>query len=435
MSKNIVIIGAGPAGYNLALNLSKENNIKLIDTDNPGGTCLYRGCIPTKTLLELSKKEKDLDVIKSKKDDIISTLSNNLINLIKSRENIEIIKSSVEFIDDKTISVNNQNMKFDILVIATGSKPFINFDIKGVGNIYTSDELLDLNVIPKELIIIGAGAVGLEFAEIYKNLGSKVKILAYEFLDGFDRDIVSRVIKYLKENSIEVIDSVEILELKNLDDRVDILANYKKREVTYSSSSVLIATGRSANIDKLCLQKTSINYSDRGIEVDEKFQTNVENIFAIGDVVKSNILLAHVAENDGNRLAKYLDFGEIQNRPAVVSSIYLDLEISKVGFSSNELEELNIKYDTVKLPYRSNSKAVALDNSQGLVKMLFNDNQILGMQAFGKDAEQLVMLANMAITNNLSIDELSNMIYPHPTFIELFKNICELAKNRRKSEK
>lgn len=326
MTKSIAVIGAGPGGYEAAIRGAQLGaNIYLIEKDKIGGTCLNRGCIPTKTyfrnaeVMNSLKRAKEFGItvdnyqldgkaMKERKDNVVNKLVKGIEQLISSYKNIELIKGVATLKDKNTVLVEledggTREIKVDHIVIATGSKVTMT-ETKGVDQegVLTSDDILELEEIPESLIVIGGGVISLEFASIYQELGSKVTLLASRILKNVDMEITRRLPLFFKKHGMEVYVDVRAKEIVKEGDKLKVIARYKNKdkEIEVIADKVLIASGRGPVTEGLNLDKLGIEYSEKeGIKVDENFETTVEGIYAIGDVNNLGLQLAHAASNQG----------------------------------------------------------------------------------------------------------------------------------------
>ena len=321
--KNIAVIGAGPGGYVAAIRGAQLGaNIYLIESGKQGvgGTCLNRGCIPTKTyfrnaeIMSTFKKSEEFGItvdnysldgkaLQDRKNKVVSQLKGGIESLIKSYDNIEFINGIASIKDKDTIIVQCDNgeereITVDDIVIATGSEPTMT-ETKGVDleGVITSDDLLEMEEIPETLIVVGAGVIGVEFASIYNGLGSNVILLASRMLKNADMEVRKRITPYLKRQGVDVYMDIRAKEIIKEGDKLRVIAKYKTKdkEIEVVGDKVLIASGRGAVLEGLNLDGVGIEYSHKGIHVDDNYKTNIEGIYAIGDVNDAGGQLANVA--------------------------------------------------------------------------------------------------------------------------------------------
>lgn len=449
MDKDIVIIGAGPGGYVAAIRAAQLGaNVHLIENREVGGICLNRGCIPTKTYfrhaeiysdikrseefgIKVDNPQIDGRALQNRKKGIVNQLVKGIEILISSYENIEYLNGSASLIDKNTVKVNLKNgeikeIKADNIVIATGSKPTMT-ETKGVDldGVITSDDLLEMEEIPETLIVVGAGVIGVEFASIYNGLGSNVILLASRMLKNADKEISRRITPLLKKRGINVYMDIRAKEIIKEGDKLRVIARYKKKdeEIEVVGDKVLIASGRGPVVEGLNLDDLGIEYSHKGIKVNEHFETNIEGIYAIGDVNDIGIQLAHVASAQGvYTVERIMGLEPTINLDVYPNCVFCFPEVAHVGLTEKEAKEKKIKYKTSKFMFGANGKALTLGETDGLVKVIASseDNKILGVHIIGPHANDLIHEGALAISNGLTVEHIANTIHAHPTLSEAF---------------
>ncbi|NLN15553.1 MAG: FAD-dependent oxidoreductase, partial [Tissierellia bacterium] len=312
------------------------------------------------------------------------------------------------------------------IIIATGSKAQMT-ETKGVDleGVLTSDDILELDEIPKTLIVVGGGVIGLEFASIYQELGSQVILLASRILKDADKEISRRLIPLLKKQGIEVYVDIRAQKISREDGKLKVRARYKNKdeEVEVYGDKVLIASGRAPVVEGLNLDGVGIQYDRRGIQVDEDFQTTVEGIYAIGDVNNTGIQLAHVASSQGIYVVEKImglepDI-EFEFYPACVFTM---TEVAQVGYTEEELKEKGIAYKVSKFMFGANSKSLSAGDTDGFIKVLASkeDNRVLGVHILGPHANDLIQEGTLALANKLDASSITKAIHAHPTLSESF---------------
>ena len=446
LKPDILVIGAGPGGYVASIYAAKKGkSVILVDGKWIGGTCLNEGCIPTKALVKSAELYQD--ILNSEKHGIV--LENPQVNLAKIIENkdevkdklisgieyllkkynVETVKGYAHFLDEKRVSVSLDQEEVIVeakdIIIATGSKTK-HLPIKGIDleNVFDSEKILNNKTLPKSMTIIGGGIIGMEFAFIYGNLGVKVNVVEFlpRILPSIEKDVALRLVRFAKQLNIDIYTSsaVKSIEKSELGLRV----NFERKEQLESLDSdyVLEAVGRGPNIDGLGLENTSIvHYIKTGIKVNDQMKTNVDNIYAIGDV--TNIMqLAHVASHQALvAVDNILGNEKHMHYDAIPSVIFTSPSIATVGISEEVAKEKGIDYDLVKAPYSANGKALILESETGFIKVL-RDKQtkkLIGATVFGKEAENLIASYAIAITNKLEALDLKETVFAHPTIQEL----------------
>lgn len=450
MTKKIIVIGAGPGGYETAIRAAQLGlDVKLIDKDKKelGGTCLNRGCIPTKTYFKnaeiansFNRKEEfgfEFDNyningkrLQERKNEVVTQIRSGIEFLVGSYKNLELIEGLASFVDSKTIKIalkegGEREETADYIVIATGSVPFVP-PIKGADleGIMTSDELLDIDYVPESMAIIGGGVIGLEFGCIYNELGTKVSVITNEVLGSADEEIQKRMPSFLKKAGIELIKGARASLIEKDGDgykvTADIIGKDKTKEV--SAKTLLIATGRRPFYDGLNLEAAGIEV-DRGIVVDENLETTAKGVYAIGDVIKNSMQLAHWASFQGVSLVEKLVKGSSEIVIDVVPAATFSFpEVSQVGITEQEAKEKGIKYVKSKFNFSGNGKAVSLGEAEGFVKIIAKEDlsEILGVHIVGPHANDLIHEGAIAIANKLSVSDIAKVVHAHPTLSEAF---------------
>lgn len=446
-NKKIAIIGAGPGGYVAAIRAAQLGaNVTLIENREVGGTCLNRGCIPTKTyfrnaeIMSSLKKADEFGIhvdgykldgkaLLERKQSVVNNLVSGIEKLIEAYDNIEFIAGTASIKNKNTLNVtlldgNNKEVVADNIIIATGSFPqmteTVGVDLKGV---ITSDDLLELDHIPETLIVVGGGVIGLEFASIYKELGSNVILLASRILKDSDKEIGKRLTPLLKKQGIETYVDIRAKEILKDGDKLKVIAKYKEKdeEIEVVGDYVLIASGRKALIKDLNLDEVGIEYNNTGIVVNDEYETNIQGIYAIGDVNSKGIQLAHVASAQGEYVVEKILGHEpdivLEHWPACVFTMN---EVAQVGYTEEQLKEKEIDYKVSKFMFSANGKALSLGERDGIVKILASndDNKILGVHILGPHANDLIHEGALAISNNLDAAAITRTIHAHPTLSE-----------------
>ena len=448
MTKKIAIIGAGPGGYVAAIRAAQLGaDVTLIENVRVGGTCLNRGCIPTKTYFTNAKILSDMrrasefgievdgfrmngKALLKRKEEVVENIVGGVEKLISSYKNIELIEGKASFENANTLKVSLKNgeektVAADYIIIATGSSAQMT-ETKGVDleGVITSDELLELDEIPETLIVVGGGVIGLEFASIYKELGSNVILLASRILKDGDKEIAKRLTPTLKKQGIEVYVDIRAKEILKENGKLKVIAKYKEKdeEITVEGNYVLIASGRAPNVEGLGLDKVGIEYSPKGIKVDENFETTVPHVYAIGDVNSRGIQLAHVASAQGEYVVERI-LGENPdiNLDVYPSCVFTMTEVAQVGFTEEKLKEMGKEYKVSKFMFSANGKAVTLGEAEGIVKIIASpDDTILGVHILGPHANDLIHEGALAIANKLDAKAITRTIHAHPTLSEAF---------------
>lgn len=451
MSFKLIVIGGGPGGYVSAIQAARYGaKVTLIEKDRLGGTCLQRGCIPTKALYRnaqflknVSEREKfgvsfdnisfDLAKAKARKDKIVSDLEAGIGHLLKSHK-IEYINAHAAFVDPKTLGITDSEgtfteRPFDRVLIASGSK-VSRLPIPGneLSDTMSSNETLDLEQTPNSMVIIGGGVIGIEFAGIFAAFGTEVTVLEFlpQILNGFDSETVRRFAALLKKQGIKVETGVKVEEI------IESPGNglcIKSKGKEYFAEKVLFATGRRASVEGLGLEKAGIRFEPGGIIVDENYRTSNENVYAIGDVIGGK-MLAHLASAQGTACIEAICGSEprpVRAIGPVPSCVFSFPELAAVGSSEDELKANSVPYKSVKTMFRANGKALTMQESDGFVKLLFDpeSKKILGVHILGPHADDLIQEVTLAMTNDLGLHEIARTVHAHPGLSEaLHDTVC-----------
>lgn len=449
MNKKIAVIGAGPGGYEAAIRGAQLGaQIYLIEDREVGGTCLNRGCIPTKTyfrnaeIMDSLKRSEEFGIsvegfsldgkaLKERKTKVVGQLVKGIEQLISSYSNIEFIRGKGRIENKNKIIVDLKNgevqeIEVDNIIIATGSKPTMT-ETKGVDleGVITSDELLEMEEIPETLIVVGGGVIGLEFASIYQELGSHVILLASRILKNIDKEISRRLPLFFKKKGMETYVDIRAKEIVKEGDKLKVIARYKKKdkEIEVVGDKVLIASGRGPIVEGVGLESIGIEYSEKGIKVDENYETTVEGVYAIGDVNNTGIQLAHVASSQGIYVMERLAGLDPEiNLNVVPNCVFSFPEVAYVGLTEEEIKEKGIDHKVSKFLFAANGKALSLGETDGFVKVFSSekDNKIIGVTIVGPHANDLIHEGTLAIANDLDVASIAKTIHAHPTLSEAF---------------
>ena len=456
----VVVIGGGPGGYVCSIRLAQLGyKTACVDSRNAlGGTCLNVGCIPSKSLLSLSAKfhntknlsEKgieissvklNLDKMMKNKEDAVSKLTKGVEFLLKKNK-VTYIKGFANFKTSNKISIIDSNnaekiIEAEKIVISAGSEPLslpkFDFDEK---KILSSTGALSLKSVPKKMLVIGGGYIGLEMGSVWSRLGSEVHVV--EFLDhitpGMDREISKEFLKILKKQGIKfhLESKVESLNKKSEEIITNVLDKEGKK-IDIRSDVVLVAIGRKPNTEKLNLNKIGIELdSKKRIKVDKKYQTSVKNIYAIGDIIEGP-MLAHKAEDEGIAVAEIIDGQEGHvNYDVIPGVIYTSPEVATVGKTEEQLKKNNINYKIGKFSLTANSRAKTISETDGFVKILADSktDKVLGVHVISSNAGELIAEMALAMEFGASSEDIARTCHAHPTFSEALKESA-LAVDKR----
>lgn len=462
MKYDVTIIGSGPGGYVAAIRCAQLGmKTAIIEKyDALGGTCLNVGCIPSKALLdssehfylakenfkthgiELSDLKVNLPQMIKRKDLVVKQTSDGVSFLMKKNK-IDVFHGFGSFIDKNTIKITGNKNQTDTIsttrvIIATGSKPaslpFIKIDKK---RIITSTEALKLKQIPKHLIIIGGGVIGVELGSVYARLGSKVSVV--EFLDSIiptmDKTMGRELQKSLKKLNFDFYLNHKVYEVSSTARQVVVRAeNSKNEKLELKGDYCLVSIGRKPYTEKLDLEKAGIQTDEYGrIVVNDNLQTDVDGIYAIGDVIKGP-MLAHKAEEEGVLVAEHINGQKPHiNYLLIPGVVYTWPEVASVGYTEEQLKEQNRKYKSGTFPFKASGRARASMDTDGLVKVLADQetDEILGVHIIGPRAADMIAEAVVAMEYRASAEDIARMSHAHPTFTEAIKEACLAASENR----
>lgn len=439
---DVIIIGAGPGGYETAIAAAKKGlQVILIESQKTGGTCLNEGCIPTKCLhknaeflLELSDADKlgvavpalhpDIHQIMARKNEIVSKLSDGVKTLINI-PGINFVRGKAYFIDKHIVGIEDTNEQYTAnnIIIATGSvikiPPIDGITLPGV---LTSTSILNVDYIPQSLCVIGGGVIGLEFASIFNALGCHVTVIEFckEILPNLDSEIAKRLRMTLKQKGINIITQAAVRSLSQMDEELTVSYEYKGKILQCNVQNVLCAIGRKANVKALNLSDIGIEYNEKGIVVDEHLQTNIEGIFAIGDV-NGKCQLAHAAVAQGTVVLDYILRQETTVRLDLIPSVVFTIpEVASIGMSEDECRKNALSYNVHKSFYRTNGKALAMNATDGIVKIISDQatGKVLGCHMYGAHASDIIQEIVTLMYFSGTINDLRSIIHSHPTLCE-----------------
>ncbi len=448
--KRVIILGAGPGGYTAAfLAADRGMKVTLIDENSrPGGVCLHRGCIPSKSLLHLSRlieetrkaeafglkfqpPEIDLNRIREWTRGVISKMANGLISLCKQR-GIDFVRGKAQFLDNNSLTIDDKEpIGFDHCILATGSQPVCPPLFSKISNrILTSTTALELDEIPQRLLIVGGGYIGLEMGTIYSSLGSRVTVVEMtgDLLPGVDRDLVRPLLSRLKSQFQDIYLNTQVTSCKLEENQITTEFEGPGDIESANYDRVLVAVGRKPNSMDLGLESTQINTDDRGfVKVDERYQTNEPSIFAIGDVIGGS-MLAHKASAEGKTVVGILAGEEPSPKMRCVPAVvFTDPEIAWCGLTETEAQNNNRKVKVTKFPWSASGRAQTLSRPDGVTKLVLDPDteEVLGMGISGVGAGELIGEGVLAIDNGLKAKDLAHSIHPHPTLSETIMETAE----------
>ena len=446
---DVTVIGGGPAGYVCAIRLSQLGlkTACIESRGSLGGTCLNIGCIPSKSLLNMSESfhkaknfsnigietgeiKLNLQKMMSNKDSSVATLTKGVEFLFKKNK-VTYIKGVGSFNEKNEILVKNDKseikIKTDKTIISTGSEPLslpgIDFDEK---KILSSTGALNISKLPKKMVVVGGGYIGLEMGSVWSRLGTEVHVIEYldHITPGLDREISNEFMKILKKQNIKFELNTKVEKITKNDKGVIIETTNKDSKNNIEADVVLISVGRKPYTDKLNLEKIGVNLDKKGkIKVNKNFETNVKNIYAIGDVIDGP-MLAHKAEEEGIAVAELIagQSGHV-NYDIIPGVIYTSPEVAYVGKNEEELKEKKINFKVGKFPFMANSRAKAINEPEGFVKILAESktDRVLGVHIIGPHAGEMIAEMSVAMEFGASSEDIARTCHAHPTFSEAIK--------------
>ena len=441
MKSDIIIIGSGPGGYRTAAYAAAKGKTVTIFEEGPlGGTCLNVGCIPTKTFarsaeaagemrnaaqlgLKAIEPEFSLADIVARKDAIVDQLRQAIAGVL-SAPGITLVNAKAEFVDDHTVEAAGERYTADNIIIASGSShKSLRIEALDESMLLTSDTLLSLTEFPCRLVIVGAGVIGMEFASIFRQLGAEVTVVEFlkECIPALDADVAKRLRKVLEKQGVEFYMQSAVKSIAN----GCVTFERKGKEQSIEADKVLVAVGRKPNVEGFALEKTSIKYDARGIEVDDDMLTNVPGVYAIGDV-NARMMLAHAATMQGlhvvNTIVGVKDDIRLDIMPA---AIFTNPEAACVGKTEEQLKADGVDIEVRKKNYRTNGRALAMAEPEGMIKLVADKNsgEILSCHAYGAHSADIVQEISALMCKHTTVQQLHEMVHIHPTINEMLQEI------------
>ena len=441
MKSDIIIIGSGPGGYRTAAYAaSKGKTVTIFEESYLGGTCLNVGCIPTKTFarsaeaagemrnaaargLKAVEPEFSLADILARKDGIVEQLR-QAIAAVLSAPGITLVNAKASFVDDHTVEAAGERYTADNIIIASGSShKSLRIEALDESMLLTSDTLLSLTEFPRRLVIVGAGVIGMEFASIFRQLGAEVTVVEFlkECIPALDADVAKRLRKVLEKQGVEFYMQSAVKSIAN----GCVTFERKGKEQSIEADKVLVAVGRKPNVEGFALEKTSIKYDARGIEVDDDMLTNVPGVYAIGDV-NARMMLAHAATMQGlhvvNTIVGVKDDIRLDIMPA---AIFTNPEAACVGKTEEQLKADGVDIEVRKKNYRTNGRALAMAEPEGMIKLVADKNsgEILSCHAYGAHSADIVQEISALMCKHTTVQQLHEMVHIHPTINEMLQEI------------
>lgn len=448
-----LVVGAGPGGYVAAIRAAQlGQKVTIVDKADLGGTCLNVGCIPSKALIqaghltEAARGNEDIGIktenvsvdfskVQEWKGKIVNRLTSGVEALLKGNK-VDIIKGEVYFVDKNHVKVmdekQSQTYTFNNCIIATGSTPIEIPSFPFSDRVLDSTGGLNLKEIPESLVVIGGGYIGTELGSAYANFGTKVTIIEgeKEILGGFEKQMTAVVKKRLKKKDVEIVTSAMAKGVEESDSGVKVTYEAGGEEKTVEADYVLVTVGRRPNTKEIGLEQVGIEVDDRGlIKIDKQCRTNVDNIYAIGDIV-AGLPLAHKASYEGKVAAEAISGKKSEidyiGMPAVVFS---DPEMASVGYTEQEAKDEGIKIKASKFPFAANGRALSLNDSDGFLKLITReeDGLVIGGQIVGANASDMIAEIGLAIEAGMTAEDIALTVHAHPTLGEITMEAAEVA--------
>lgn len=449
-----VVVGAGPGGYVAAIRAAQMGQkVAIVEKEFIGGVCLNVGCIPSKALIAAGHKYQEsldstsfgvtsenvkIDFSKTqewKNTQVVNKLTKGVEGLLKKNK-VEILRGEAFFVDENTMRVmteeSAQTYSFNNAIVATGSRPIEIPGFKFSDRVLDSTGALNLPEIPKSMAIVGGGYIGSELAGVYANLGTEITILEGlpSILNGFDKDMVKLVEKNFKAKGVDIITEAMAKESTVTDNGVTVKYEAKGEEKSLDVDYVLVTVGRRPNTDELGLEQAGVKVGERGlIEVDEQGRTNIDSIYAIGDVCPGPAL-AHKASYEAKIAAEAISGKKVAvDYRALPAVAFTDPEIASVGYTESEAKEKGLDVKITKFPLGGNGRALSLNATEGFVRLVTTkeDNVIVGGQVAGISASDVIAEIGLAVESGMNAEDIALTIHGHPSLSEVVMDAAEAA--------
>lgn len=453
---DVLVIGAGPGGYVAAIRAAQMGkNVTVIERGAVGGVCLNVGCIPSKAMIHAShtydhaKSSSNMGInvenvtvdftkVQEWKAGIVKQLTGGVSSLFKGNK-IQVIEGEALFVSPNEVRVFHgydvNRYKFNHCIIATGSRPIELPAFPFGKRVLSSTEALSLPEIPKSMVVIGGGYIGIELGSVYARFGTQVTILegSDQILPGFEPEMTRLVERKLKKNNVEIHTKALAQGMEEKADGVIVKAEVKGEVKSFEADYVLVTVGRRPNTNELGLADIGIELTDRGlVVVDKQGQTSIPNIYAIGDIV-AGPALAHKASYEGKVAAEAIAGHPAEvDYKAIPAVVFSDPEIASVGLSEKEAKEQGISYVAGRFPFAANGRALSVNEGEGFVKLIAEKetNLVLGAQIVGPDASNIIAEIALAIEMGATLEDIELTIHAHPTLAEVTMEAAELALGR-----
>ncbi|NEZ84175.1 dihydrolipoyl dehydrogenase [Clostridium botulinum] len=453
----LVVIGGGPGGYVAAIRGAQLGaEVTLIEKEKLGGTCLNIGCIPTKVLLHSSellneiKEARTLGIevnnevkinwtqLQNRKNTVVNTLVSGVSSLLEHNK-VKVINGTAAFEGKSSIKVRKDqgesgNIQFDNVIISSGSVPFIPpIEGRELEGVIDSTGALSLDSIPKSMVIIGGGVIGIEFANIFNSLGCKVTVIEMlpYILPPVDREISEILKEKLKKDGIDIYNNCKVIKIENNNENLNVSFEEDNDKLNIEAQKVLIAVGRRANIGNLNLESTGVSTEKGCILVNDNMETNIKGIYAIGDCTGKN-MLAHVASDQGIiAVENIMGKNKKMDYKTVPACVYTKPELASVGLTEEQAKQKGVDYKVGKFPLIYNGKSLIMNDTEGFIKIIADKKyeEILGVHILGPRATDLITEAALALRLEATLEEIITTVHAHPTIGEAMKEAA-LAVNK-----
>ncbi|GAF24447.1 MULTISPECIES: dihydrolipoyl dehydrogenase [Shouchella] len=448
-----LVIGSGPGGYVAAIRAAQlGQKVTIVEKDSMGGACLNVGCIPSKALIQAghrahqAKSSEDMgivaenvtvnfDKVQEWKGSVVKKLTGGVEGLLKGNK-VEIIRGEAYFSGEDSVKImdekNSSTYKFKNCIIATGSRPIEIPSFKYTDRVINSTGALALKEVPKKMVVIGGGYIGIELTGAYANLGTEITVLegSKQILPGFEKQMAKLVEKKLKANHVTFHTEAMAKGVEETNKGVKVTAEVKGEETVIEADYVLVTVGRTPNTDELGLEGIGVEMTDRGlVKIDKQCRTNVKNIYAIGDIVPGPAL-AHKASYEAKIAAEAIS-GEASEIDylAIPAVCFSEPELATVGYTEAEAKEAGYDAKASKFPFAANGRALSLNDTDGFMKLVTRkeDGLVIGAQIAGPNASDMIAEVGLAIEAGMTAEDIALTIHAHPSLGEITMETAEVA--------